>query len=1371
MASISTFAAFSSRGYGFGGNNPIFPTGGDYVIEDTVNDKRIHVFLTSSNFVVPNNIKDTIGKFFDAQVLVVGGGAGAGTGGPGGFEGGAGGGGGGGSVVYDSAYKLVRNKSFSVTVGGAGSTGQSGSKSAFEGLPPAGGGGAGASGDNYSMGDSYGGPGGGGGWISGQPGGQDYSTASPGIRWGSTGPTAPAPYTFISTDLTPTFFPAGSGQPSLSPIPSPNSSYITRRWKGDIFGNNNGGYGNYGIATTSAPDSTKGLASTGYYTSNGFRARGGGGAGYSGGYGGQGVLTDFIDKEDGVNWKWILGGGSGWIPGDYDSLRTVTGAYVWRDSGVKSDGTLVSNSFVQGVSVDRWSSNRQTINDNHMSPTPYGSRQNGYNGGGGGSGWSDYNSDGQDGKIIIRYDLTAFPGGAPSAAANVFGGTISTSANGQYRYHTFSVSTSAGTSANSMTWYINDSYRPRDTRAGIGGDATYEPSQWAQVTTQFGGSSAANSEPFYYNGDVPSFSYNVLIIGGGGASGSRSTDGTSSAYMVGGGGSGGVYYHTINSLGRTTVVKQLDGLINSDLRRYANSGSNIETNDSDFGRLITDGMDFRPGFIEVYPNSTLNNKMEPRQYAYASSGANPVSYYDPGTPTGNSRERNFRIKMRGDNVKKPGVVRRVYHNELGASFFGDNTVGNGGLDSKKYYYIFYTQTDNGNPPCQDGGWGDSFSTHAYDQYFYSNYTRVRIGRYSQEDEENYIAGTNGNGSGSGDENDKSFTLGTWTGTFDLAYGDTRFSATATGTHPQTGETYYNCIRIDSSFTRYQNPKGTDPSQGGNFKTSGYFWSKFWSKVTGYGTSYKNVWDVNNGGSQNSPDVWDHGWRTYYVSDLTQVDPTYNRTIRFRQEDGRYSNNGIGLTGSGDTGRSGKFVAIFAIQYGNDVSTRKFKEVMSDGDIDFTIDAGWKIVDTASTNGSQMAWINTENYFGGDRDKQMRSYVQVFKKMLRRLVVKRYGVHDIQVGAGGWGDVSASPRARRNGATSSFHPMNENDPGSDRRAYGGGSGGGYNQLRGVGRDDAALPATTSLGSAGGSGAFYDSNESDAYPLNDPGYLVPNVSRSEAYIPYSNGGVGGGSVSSLNVNGLQFGGATRNDFFTRGKTSKQKTGFTTFTDGYHGGRGYFGQGSPASTGNWYYFRNDSSNPGSGTTLNYSGTDYYYYVTVNQFPHNAAFGSGGGAGSNSGGGNGSGQNGGRGGDGGDGSTYSITGYSTVYAHGGGGAGRFVNGSPGSSQPAEPASQTVPAGAPNSPAYLPYGGGGGISAGMQEGLGPIPTDGSSRLYHPGSGPWPAASSVNFGSPHMDALRWKFADCPAPQKGNLGTAYGGKQGVVIISYNRSQFL
>ena len=411
----------------------------------------------------------------------------------------------------------------------------------------------------------------------------------------------------------------------------------------------------------------------------------------------------------------------------------------------------------------------------------------------------------------------------------------------------------------------------------------------------------------------------------------------------------------------------------------------------------------------------------------------------------------------------------------------------------------------------------------------------------------------------------------------------------------------------------------------------------------------------------------------------------------------------------------------------------------------------------------MAWINQETYFSNDKEKQMRSYVQLYRKTLRNLIVKRYSVDDVQVGEGGWGDRSATPRRRRNGATTSFHPANSNDPGSNYRGYGGGAGGNLNQNRGVGRDDGDFGGVTNIiGSGGGSAFAFDANETDdAYSANEGGASVTGVARSEPTLAYHAGSAGGGSVTS---SGFTVGGATRSEWFTRGKTSRQRTGYQDLADGYHGGRGYFGYN--ASAGNWLYFKNNQDS--DGTIQNYSGTDYYYYVTVNQFPYNASFGAGGGGGSAGIGGNGGPDNGGIGGAGGTGTAYSITGYSTIYANGGGGAGRFINGAPGNGQPADPSTQTVPSGAPNVPAYLPYGSGGGVSAGSQEGNG---AGGGARLYHPGSGPWPSASPVSFGTAHMDTLRWKYADVPGPQKGDPGTAYGGKQGVVIISYNRSQFL
>jgi len=1382
MATIATFAAFSSRGYGFGGNNPVFPTGGDYIYDDIVNDRRVHFFLNSGNFKIPDSVKSSIGKFVQARVLVVGAGGGAGESPA--FSGGGGGGGGGGSVVYDNSYQLVKGKEFSVVVGSAGGKNSNGGTSYFEGLPPAGGGGAGGSEYEFSMGGSAGGPGGGGSWVNGTPGGPNFSVANPGVRWGSVNPAAPGTYTFVTSDLTPTFFPAGSGQPSLAPLPSPNSSIVDKRWKGDAFGyNNTSGNGNYG-ASTAAPNATNGagLASTGYYSSNGFRARGGGGTGASGGYGGQGVLTDFIDKEDGVNWRWILGGGSGWIPGTadgYDSLRTVPGAYVWRDSGVKSDGTYLSNTFVQGVSVDRWSTERTTLQDNPHMRSPWGSN-GGYSAGGGGAGWPDRGSSGKDGIVIIRYDLNAFPGGSPSASANVFGGTISTSANGRFRYHTWIGNVDEGTSSNSQTWYISDSYRPRRTDESFR-DGEYEPPQWGQITTQYGGTSAANTEPFYYNGDLPTFYYDMLVIGGGGSAGIYSSDSVEPAFMPGGGGSGGINYQSqIASRGLPSVATTLSNIDVSDLYRYSNSGSNIETNDNDWGKLTSSAMDLRPGFIRAYPNSHLNNRWESRQLAYVQSGVNPPTYYDPSNPLANSRERNFRIKPRGGNVKKPGVVRRSYFTDLPDNFFGDNSVGNGtSSDSRRFYYIFASSMDNGGVPSQDGaGWGESMSVTDYDKYFYDGYTKVRIGRYSSLDEPGQIAKVNGNDSGDGNENNKSFTLGTWTGVQDIGYGHERFAAgVVTGTHPSTGESYYNCIRIDAPLTKYQNPRGNDASQGGNFFSSNYFWSKFWTKVNNFGfNNGNNIWDASTGGSQNSPNVWDHGYRTGMVQGLVNVDPTNNRTMRFLQEDdgsyGSYSNNAISLTGGGDTRRKGRFTAIYAIQQGDNVSTRKFQEINTDSnEINVNVPAGWKIVDTNQTNGSQMAWINTETYFGGNRDDQTRSRVQVYRKILRRIVVDRFVVQDIQVGAGGWGDRS-SPRGRRNGGTSSVHPAELNSPPATYRSYGGGAGGNKDQFRGVGRDDGGLPSTSAIGSAGGSAFLFDSNEaSDPYPQNSFGFGQPSVSSSANIVAYAGGGVGGGSVDTRDIT-LKFGGATRGAF-NFGKSSTQAlidldgTNMTATTP-YHGGRGFFGYSS-APEATWYYYKDSQGQ--DGTQQFYSGTTYYYYVKMNQYPYNAGFGAGGGGGATTSGGNGSSANGGKGGDGGSGFTSNITGFSTVYSHGGGGAGRFLNGSPGNSQPANPADQSVPAGAPVADHFKPFGGGGGISAGSEEGLGPIPGNDSSRLYHPGSGPWPTASPVGFGTAHMDTLRWKFASVPAAQKGDPGTAYAGKQGVVIISYNRSQFL
>jgi hypothetical protein len=277
---------------------------------------------------------------------------------------------------------------------------------------------------------------------------------------------------------------------------------------------------------------------------------------------------------------------------------------------------------------------------------------------------------------------------------------------------------------------------------------------------------------------------------------------------------------------------------------------------------------------------------------------------------------------------------------------------------------------------------------------------------------------------------------------------------------------------------------------------------------------------------------------------------------------------------------------------------------------------------------------------------------------------------------------------------------------------------------------------------------DTGVQQAYPT-PSGISGTNGSSADNLTAYAGAGAGGGGLyirdfSIGALNDLQMGGATRGTF-SNGRNPRRNAGYQ---DTGHGGRGYFG-----GTSNW-----------AGTVGSYivSGTTYYYYVDVNQFPHNAQFSAGGGGGAGGNGNDGSISNGGTGGNG---VSYSLTGFSTVYGHGGGGFGRKTNGSPGSSMPADPTTAGVPAGAPEGPAYQPYGGGGGWSAGKQEGLGAGATG-----YYPGNQPWPLAYDVTLGNEHMDAMRYFNSPVPTPQKGNIGSPYSGKQGVVIIAYDRTQF-
>jgi hypothetical protein len=290
--------------------------------------------------------------------------------------------------------------------------------------------------------------------------------------------------------------------------------------------------------------------------------------------------------------------------------------------------------------------------------------------------------------------------------------------------------------------------------------------------------------------------------------------------------------------------------------------------------------------------------------------------------------------------------------------------------------------------------------------------------------------------------------------------------------------------------------------------------------------------------------------------------------------------------------------------------------------------------------------------------------------------------------------------------------------------------------------------TPAGSGGGAAHSINALSESSNPV-PGGNAGPGGSTSDSLSAYASGGGGGGSIDSRDGT-IKFGGPTRGATFSGGRDSKKNAGYT---DTGHGGRGWFG-----STTNW---------PGTVGSQNISGTNYYYYVDVNQFPHNAQFAAGGGGGASLNGEDGSGTSGGTGGNGGTGVSYSLTGYATVYGHGGGGMGRFVNGTPGSGQPADPSTQTVPSGAPSGALYLPYGGGGGYSAGRQEGGG---AGGGPTQYYPGSGPWPDAYDVSFGTAHMDFMRYTNSNVPGPQKGDFGTSYSGKQGVVIISYDRAPY-
>jgi hypothetical protein len=1253
MATISTFAAFSSRGYGSFTSGRVVPTGGNYIIDNNGSGKRVHVFTSPGTFTIPTGAAVTT-KFTNLEVLLVGGGGAA-------QDSSGGAGGGGGAVIYDSGFRLPKGHSISVTVGGAGGV------SKITGLPAAPGGGQGGASNNYSKGQP-GGSGGGGSWQNGAPNGPEYSVGNPGATWGTSGPAAPANVT--------TAFPT----PALGPSYAPGLT-ITRTWNAGYH--NNRGNGQYGCSTN-APDSTKGVAGTitvpapgTSYSPKAFRMRGGGGASYVGGLGGQGVLTDFRNVENGT-YEWIGAGGHGDLPDNgarsWNELKKVSGAKGLRDSGVYN-GTYyaASDTYSTSPSEVNWYSEWDNPVQTSWEHEPAG------RGGYGSGGSKDHEQDGEKGIIVLRYPVSS----VTNPTSNVFGGNITTSANGQYRYHIWygdnaSDGSYKGTSANSQTYvpFDNDDYyRARSFPSDSSSDYYY-------VKSKDGQPRGANTSPFYFYRDVPSFTVDYMMVGGGGASGTRGDSGAPGGlnWLVGGGGGGAIQVGSFVTDYTAPSSWGMPSLPNS----LANGASFVDQ--------TTGAFNYRVGYIEVRANSLLNSKLQTDRYV--TSLSNDIN--------ANARERNGTIRIRGSDNTKARLLQRLRRDTIDG-YFADNT----NVDPTKRYLI-YDANNPGDP--QSDGWGSSiYLDSGYDHYYYSNYVKVRAGRkfhlMTSDDSGPTTESAIGNPSWN---NNIEFELGTG------ATADT-FSAVATGTHPQTGESYYNALRITRKLPKYSS--GSD-----DLGTNRY--NQFHTAIS-------------------------------VAPNLTTACTTGGKCVTFN----------VGTTFGGGRNLYGTYVR----QYGDDTTTRVLEHfARNDDDWQVCVDQGWKIVNVDSNALNRVTYTN-------DSEDDVRTRVEVWKRTLRKIWIRHLFAVDVSVGEGGKGNKQPLAR-RRSGGTTSLHKQNDNNP--IISAGGGGAGGWHTYSNtgeapvdsggtsvstsdrspgtyagaGVGSNDMNWGTLSPAGSGGGAAWEMTSLTASANPV-PGGSSGPQGSTSDTLTAYASAGGGGGSnnVRDFNLNGVNnflVGGATRGIGFSTGRNSKRNAGYS---DSGHGGRGFFG-----STTNW---------AGTVSSQNISGTDYYYYVNVNQFPHNAQFAAGGGGGAGGDGGDGSGTAGGTGGAGGTGATYSLTGYSTVYGHGGGGMGRFVNGSPGSSQPANPSTQTVPSGAPDGPAFLPYGGGGGWSAGQQEGLGAGATG-----YYPGNAPWPVAYDVPLGTAHMDAMRYWNSGVPAPQKGNYGTAYSGKQGVVIIAYDRAPY-
>jgi hypothetical protein len=1275
MATISTFAAFSSRGYGAFTSGRLVPTGGDFVIDNNGAGKRVHVFLQGGSFTVPEGALGA-DKFVDLEILVVGGGGPAGSAGSTG-----GGGGGGGAVIYDSAFRIPKGQSLSVTVGGAGAV------SKVTGLHAAPGGGSGGSQQEYSKGQP-GGSGGGGSWQNGGPNGGEYTTSNPGSAWGTVGPSGPA-------GVTPAF-----PTPALGPAYAPGLN-INKAWNTGYH--NNRGNGQYGCSSAT-PDSSKGIAGSitspapgTSYSPKAFRMRGGGGSSYVGGLGGQGIWTDFRNLENG--WEFMLAGGHGDFPNtsdrSWDQLKRISDAKALTDSGVYN-GTFYDarDSYLASPTQANWETGYDNPVQTSVENAPSGSETYGS----GGS--RTHEQDGGRGFLILRYLDSAVTG----SSANVFGGTTSTSANGQYRYHIWygdsaSDGSYKGTSANSQGYIaFNDESNYRAKYFNSNTEEAYYT-----VKGKDGQARGANTTPFYFYQDVPAFTVQYMLVGGGGAMGTRGDSGQPGGlnYLVGGGGSGGIKIgsftsHTVQAPSSYTMDSLPQSLANGD-------GFQVQTTGSFSHRL---------GYIEVRANSLLSPKLSTSKYL--SSLDNVVDAYH--------KQRSGTIRIRGSGNESARLLQRLQRTTINEGYFADNAISN--TDRR---YLFFGSSNPGNP--QSDGWGESINiSDGYESYFYTNYTRVRAGRkFHLMDSETSGPKTQYSEGNPSWNNNVDFTLGTGSSA-------TTFVATPTGTHPQTNESYYNALRVDRALPKYS-------SGGDDLGTNRY--SQFQTAIENFNSSSLG-WEEKVPAMQTG---------------LHNVDSYWDRNFNMRVSD---------VFGSGRT-----LYGSYVLQQGENATTRYFVHIdgWNDGYHNINVPQGWKIINVESGTTNRMTYTN-------DNGDDIKTRVEVWRRSLRKIWIRHLFALDTCIGHGGKGNKQPTARRRSGGVTS----LHEQDDDSPLVSAGGGGAGGWHTYSnegespvdtsgttvstsnrepgtylgaGVGNNPMNWGLLTPAGSGGG-GAFSMTSLADSSnPVpGGTGFVDGSGSSSDTLSSYAGGGGGGGSISSREftmVGAFKVGGATRGSIFSNGRDPKKNASYSTGNDVGHGGRGWFG-----SATNW---------AGEIGSENISGTTYYYYVNVNQFPHNAEFAAGGGGGANSNGEDGSGTSGGTGGNGGTGVSYSLTGYATLYGHGGGGMGRFVNGTPGSSQPANPADQTVPSGAPNASLYLPYGGGGGYSAGRQEGLGSGATG-----YYPGNAPWPTAYDVSFGTAHMDYMRYVNSNVPGPQKGDFGTAYGGKQGVVIISYDRAPY-